>query len=102
MAARTQLFRPWSSPEGRSTRQGLMTVPTFAFALVLWPPMRRGIGFSSFMHGAGFTGSGEEYLQSLVGVEALPDGRVRVLASSTEIGQGTNTILAQIAAESLG
>src|SRR6185312_10388401 len=31
-----------------------------------------------------------------------PDGHVRVLAASTEIGQGTNTIFAQIAAEALG
>ncbi len=54
------------------------------------------------MHGAGFTGSGEKYLASVVGVEATPEGRVRVLAASTEIGQGTNTILAQIAAEALG
>jgi CO/xanthine dehydrogenase Mo-binding subunit len=54
------------------------------------------------MHGAGFTGSGERYLQSIAGVEALPDGHVRVLVSSTEIGQGTNTILSQIVAETLG
>jgi len=63
---------------------------------------KKGIGFSSFMHGAGFTGSGEQYLQSVVGVEAMADGRARILASSTEMGQGTNTILAQIAAETLG
>jgi CO/xanthine dehydrogenase Mo-binding subunit len=53
------------------------------------------------MHGAGFTGSGERYLQSIAGVEAAADGRVRILVSSTEIGQGTNTILAQIVAETL-
>jgi CO/xanthine dehydrogenase Mo-binding subunit len=63
---------------------------------------KRGIGFASFMHGAGFTGSGEQYLQSVVGCEATPEGRVRVLAASTEIGQGTNTIFAQIVAEALG
>lgn len=63
--------------------------------------IRRGIGFASFMHGAGFTGSGEEYLASEVAVEATRDGRVRILVASTEIGQGTNTILAQIAAETL-
>jgi CO/xanthine dehydrogenase Mo-binding subunit len=62
---------------------------------------KRGIGFASFMHGAGFTGSGEEYLASVVGVEATREGRVRVLVASTEIGQGTNTILAQIVAETL-
>ncbi len=63
---------------------------------------KKGIGFASFMHGAGFTGSGEVYLQSVVGAEATSEGRVRILAASTEIGQGTNTIFAQIAAEALG
>jgi CO/xanthine dehydrogenase Mo-binding subunit len=62
---------------------------------------KRGIGFASFMHGAGFTGSGEDFLQSVVGAEASADGRVLVLAASTEIGQGTNTIFAQIACEAL-
>jgi CO/xanthine dehydrogenase Mo-binding subunit len=64
--------------------------------------VKRGIGFASFMHGAGFTGSGEKYLQSVVAAEATPEGRVRILAASTEIGQGTNTIFSQIAAQALG
>src|SRR6266576_797666 len=64
--------------------------------------IKKGIGFASFMHGAGFTGSGEVYLQSIVGAEATPEGLIRILAASTEIGQGTNTIFAQIAAEALG
>ncbi len=64
--------------------------------------IKRGIGFASFMHGAGFTGSGERYLQSIAGLEATPEGRVQILVSSTEIGQGTNTILSQIVAETLG
>lgn len=63
--------------------------------------VKRGIGLAAFFHGAGFTGSGERYLASIAGVEATPDGTVRVLASSTEFGQGTNTILAQIVAEAL-
>lgn len=62
---------------------------------------KRGIGFASFMHGAGFTGSGEDYLKSIVGAEAGADGRVLILAASTEIGQGTNTIFAQIASDAL-
>jgi CO/xanthine dehydrogenase Mo-binding subunit len=62
----------------------------------------KGIGFASFMHGAGFTGSGEVFLQSVVGAEATAEGHIKVLAASTEIGQGTNTIFAQIAAEALG
>jgi CO/xanthine dehydrogenase Mo-binding subunit len=63
---------------------------------------KKGIGFAVFLHGAGFTGSGERYLNSLVGVDATAEGRIRVLVSSTEFGQGTNTILCQIAAEALG
>ena len=64
-------------------------------------PIKRGIGFATFMHGAGFTGSGERYLNSLVALEGTVEGKVRVLVSSTEFGQGTNTILAQVAAEAL-
>src|SRR5262249_53300884 len=50
----------------------------------------------------GFTGSGEDFLKSVVDVEATAEGRVRILVASTEIGQGTNTILCQIAADALG
>ena len=64
--------------------------------------IKRGMGFASFMHGAGFTGSGEVYLASVVEVEATPEGCVRILAGSTEIGQGANTIFSQIAADTLG
>ncbi|MDE1177956.1 MAG: xanthine dehydrogenase family protein molybdopterin-binding subunit [Edaphobacter sp.] len=63
---------------------------------------KKGMGIAAFLHGAGFTGSGERYLNALVGVEANERGEVRVLVSSTEFGQGTNTILTQIAAETLG
>jgi CO/xanthine dehydrogenase Mo-binding subunit len=63
---------------------------------------KKGIGIATFFHGAGFTGSGERYLNSVVAVEATEQGDVRVLVSSTEFGQGTNTILCQIVAEELG
>jgi len=66
------------------------------------PTIKKGIGLAAFLHGAGFTGSGERYLASLVGVEGCADGRVRVLVSSTEFGQGTKTVLCQIAAETMG
>src|SRR5260370_11348583 len=64
--------------------------------------VKKGIGFASFMHGAGFTGSGERHMASIVGVEVTAGGAVRVLAASTEIGQGTNTIFSQIAGDALG
>jgi CO/xanthine dehydrogenase Mo-binding subunit len=63
---------------------------------------RKGMGIAAFLHGAGFTGSGERYLSSVVGVEGCADGSVLVLVSSTEFGQGTKTVLSQIAAEALG
>jgi CO/xanthine dehydrogenase Mo-binding subunit len=53
------------------------------------------------MHGSGFTGSGERRLNSLVKIELTPDGRPNILVSSTEFGQGTNTILAQVCADTL-
>jgi CO/xanthine dehydrogenase Mo-binding subunit len=64
--------------------------------------IKKGMGIAAFLHGAGFTGSGERYLSSVVGVEGCDDGNVRVLVSSTEFGQGTKTVLSQIAAEALG
>lgn len=63
--------------------------------------VKKGMGIAAFPHGAGFTGSGERYLASIVAVEGCADGSVRVLVSSTEFGQGTNTVLCQIAAEAL-
>ena len=63
---------------------------------------KKGIGLAAFLHGSGFTGSGERYLNSLAAMDVTADGKPRVLVSSTEFGQGTNTILCQIAAETLG
>jgi CO/xanthine dehydrogenase Mo-binding subunit len=62
---------------------------------------RRGIGVSLFYHGSGFTGSGELRLASRAALELTEHG-VRVLTSSTEIGQGTRTMHAQIVADALG
>jgi CO/xanthine dehydrogenase Mo-binding subunit len=63
---------------------------------------RRGIGLATFFHGSGFTGSGEVHLASVAHVRANHEGQIDVLASSTEIGQGTNTIFTQIASQTLG
>jgi len=63
--------------------------------------IKRGIGFAAFMHGSGFTGSGERRLNSLVKIEITAEGRPNILVSSTEFGQGTNTILSQVCAQTL-
>ena len=61
----------------------------------------KGIGLALFYHGSGFTGSGEVHLKSKVSLEAREDA-VHVLVASAEIGQGTRTMLSQIAADALG
>jgi CO/xanthine dehydrogenase Mo-binding subunit len=62
---------------------------------------RHGIGLSLFFHGSGFTGAGEVRLASRASL-ALTERGVRILAASTEIGQGTRTMHAQIVADTLG
>jgi len=64
--------------------------------------VKKGVGFSVFMHGCGFTGSGELHLASVTGVRTRADGRVEVLAASTEMGQGKETVFTQIVSEALG
>jgi CO/xanthine dehydrogenase Mo-binding subunit len=66
-----------------------------------YPGTGRGIGLAMYWHGSGFTGSGELKLASRATVELTATG-VRVLTSSTEIGQGTRTMHAQIVADTLG
>ncbi len=66
------------------------------------PRFARGIGLALGWHGAGFTGSGEAYLASIAGVDLTAAGSIRVLTDSTEIGQGSRTVLAQLAADALG
>ncbi len=62
----------------------------------------RGIGASVFMHGAGFTGAGENYLKGRVAVDLLAGGRLNIRTASTDIGQGTETVFRQIAADAAG
>ncbi len=62
----------------------------------------RGVGCSLFMHGAGFTGSGERMLKGKAAVDLLAGGRLRVRSGSTDLGQGAATVFAQIAADAAG
>jgi CO/xanthine dehydrogenase Mo-binding subunit len=61
-----------------------------------------GIGLALAWHGAGFTGSGEVRLASVVSLELTADGAIRILTASTEMGQGTKTIFPQLVADALG
>ncbi|HEY8241540.1 MAG TPA: molybdopterin cofactor-binding domain-containing protein, partial [Kiritimatiellia bacterium] len=67
--------------------------------------MLYGIGLSFFGHGSGFTGDGERRLNTKAALDLEPGdgGRpvVNVRISSTEMGQGTLTIMPQIAADGL-
>ena len=65
-------------------------------------PTLKGIGLAVCHHGAGFTGSGEVYLASRAGIALTKSGELIILAASTEIGQGTNTMFAQVASDALG
>ena len=66
-----------------------------------WKGTNRGIGLSLFFHGSGFTGGGEVKLASKASLELTAQG-AKILVASTEIGQGTRTMHAQIVADALG
>ncbi|HEX7140673.1 MAG TPA: xanthine dehydrogenase family protein molybdopterin-binding subunit, partial [Vicinamibacterales bacterium] len=60
----------------------------------------RGLGLALFFHGSGFTGGGELKLASKATL-ALTSRGVRIHVASTEIGQGTRTMHAQIVADAM-
>jgi CO/xanthine dehydrogenase Mo-binding subunit len=74
---------------------------SFASKRRRWQGTDRSIGLSLFFHGAGFTGIGEVKLASKASLQLTATG-ARILVASTEIGQGTRTMHAQIVAETLG
>jgi CO/xanthine dehydrogenase Mo-binding subunit len=63
---------------------------------------KKGIGISLWFHGAGFTGSGErDIIKAVTRLHKYPDGRVEILASQSDIGQGIKTTLSKIVANEL-
>ncbi len=66
-----------------------------------WKGTNKSIGLALFYHGAGFTGAGEKNLKSKARIDLTPTG-VRIAVGSTEIGQGTRTMHAQIVTDALG
>lgn len=62
---------------------------------------RRGIGLATFFHGAGFTGSGEVFLDSEVHVAGLSDGKIEARTANVEMGQGTLTVFTKLVSDRL-
>ncbi len=63
------------------------------------PYIRRGVGVASMWYGIGNTGVANP---STAQVEIEPSGTVRLFTGAADIGQGSDTVLLQIASESLG
>lgn len=62
-------------------------------------PVRRGVGVACMWYGIGNT-SMSNPSHMAIGIE--PSGRVVLLQGAVDIGQGSNTVMAQIAADALG
>jgi CO/xanthine dehydrogenase Mo-binding subunit len=63
----------------------------------------RGVGLSLFLHGCAFTGSGErDLIRAKVKLKKKKDGKVEILVSNVDMGQGSKTTLRKIVARSLG
>lgn len=59
---------------------------------------KRGKGLAAFMYGIGMPNSSEG---ALCYISVLPDGSVHAAVSTSEMGQGSNTVYSQIVAETL-
>jgi CO/xanthine dehydrogenase Mo-binding subunit len=63
----------------------------------------RGIGISLFLHGCAFTGSGErDKIKAKVKLKKDAEGKVSILVSNVEMGQGPQTTLRKIVGAALG
>jgi CO/xanthine dehydrogenase Mo-binding subunit len=64
--------------------------------------LRSGLGLSLCMHGAGFTGNGERKMRSPVTARLDSSGRIEILTSMVDMGQGYVSIFPQMALEATG
>lgn len=62
------------------------------------PHLRRGLGFAVCMHGTGIAGLD----MGAASIKLNDDGSFNLLMGATDLGTGSDTVLAQIAAETLG
>ena len=67
------------------------------------PGTYRGIGYSTFLHGCGFTGSGEStIINAQLRMNKDKDGVVTFYTSQVDFGQGNRTTLKRIVVDTLG
>jgi CO/xanthine dehydrogenase Mo-binding subunit len=79
-------------PYYREALESGVSAPTHPFR-------RRGIGLGAMWYGIGNTGVQNP---STAGIEMDPEGHITLFTGCADIGQGSTTVLAQIAAETLG
>lgn len=66
------------------------------------PSSFKGIGMSWFLHGCGFTGSGEiDHIKAKVKLRKDKHNQVHILIAAVEMGQGVKTTLKKIVAQTL-
>lgn len=61
----------------------------------------KGIGLSTFFHGCGFTGKGEELIKATAAVDYSNENGALIRIATVDMGQGMNTVMRQIAADAL-
>ena len=81
-------------PRWRAARAGID-----AFNLSTTGPTRRGMGVAGMWYGCGNTSLSNP---STIRMGLKPDGRVALHQGAVDIGQGSNTVIPQIAAQALG
>ncbi len=66
------------------------------------PNVLKGIGMSFFLHGCGFTGSGEQdKIKAKVRLKKTKDDEVHILVAAVDMGQGAKTTLRKVVAQVL-
>ena len=66
------------------------------------PSIHKGIGMSWFLHGCGFTGSGEAtHIKALVKLHKYENNKVEILIAAVDMGQGAKTTLRKLVANIL-
>ncbi len=86
-------YQQWNRPVLEKLRRGVYPVEHPEDKL-------KGIGLSVFLHGAGFTGTGENKIKGKIRVE-LDKGRPVIFAANTEMGQGKETAFRKMLADTL-